>query len=268
MAVRRNKTSIGMPELEESIDRVLAGPERKSLKISPRDKETTAYHEAGHALVAHMLPNVDPVRKISIVARGTMGGYTRLLEQDRYFMTASQFKDTLAVLVAGHASEEMMFGEVSTGPHSDISQATDIARKMITDYGMSKKLGLRTFGHETAPGYLGLGASEEKDYSNEIAREIDQEVHDILEDAHQIASKVLRENKPRLVHLAERLIAKENLEGAELEAAFTEPLSETASKTVVDAPSSEANGSVVQESKSNSPGPVIHQQNPSAERST
>jgi cell division protease FtsH len=257
LAVRRNKTSIGMSELEESIDRVIAGPERRSLKISSRDKETTAFHEAGHALVAHMLPNVDPVRKISIVARGTMGGYTRLLEQDRYFMTASQFKDTLAVLVAGHASEEMMFGEVSTGPHSDIRQATEIARKMVTDYGMSKKLGLRTFGRQTSAGYLGLGASEEKDYSNEIAREIDQEVRDILEEAHQLAWKVLRENRPRLVYLAKTLIAKENLEGAELEAVFTEPISETTAETAGGGPPSGTPGSTVQEADSKNQGSAV-----------
>jgi cell division protease FtsH len=257
LAVRRNKTSIGMSELEESIDRVIAGPERRSLKISSRDKETTAFHEAGHALVAHMLPNVDPVRKISIVARGTMGGYTRLLEQARYFMTASQFKDTLAVLVAGHASEEMMFGEVSTGPHSDIRQATEIARKMVTDYGMSKKLGLRTFGRQTSAGYLGLGASEEKDYSNEIAGEIDQEVRDILEEAHQLARKVLRENRPRLVYLAKRLIAKENLEGAELEAVFTEPISETTAETAAGGPPSGTPGSALQEADSKNQGSAV-----------
>jgi len=232
LAVRRKKQSIGMSELEESIDRVIAGPERKSLRISPRDKETTAYHEAGHAIVAYNLPNVDPVRKISIVARGSMGGFTRLLEEDRYFMTASQFKDSLAVLMAGHASEEMMFGEVSTGPHSDIKQATEIARKMITSYGMSRKLGLRTYGRETSAGYLGLGAVEEKDYSEDIAREIDHEVNEILEDAHQISRRVLHENQPRLIHLAKILLLKENLEGEELQRAFTEPLDDTDTKPV------------------------------------
>jgi len=230
LAVRRNKSSISMEELEESIDRVIAGPERKSLKINPRDRETTAYHEAGHALVAHILPNVDPVHKISIVARGTMGGYTRLLTEERYFMTASQFKDTLAVLLAGHAAEKMMFSEVSTGPHSDIRQATEIARRMVTDYGMSEKLGLRTFGRETTSAYLGIGPGEEKDYSEEVAKQIDEEVHSITDSAHHLATKVLQENKPRLVYLAEKLLVKETLEGAELEAAFTEPLPQTADK--------------------------------------
>jgi cell division protease FtsH len=224
LAVRRNKTEIGMDELEDSIDRVLAGPERKSLKVKPRDKELTAYHEAGHALVARLLPNVDPVHKISIVARGSMGGYTRLLEEDRYFMTESQFKDTLAVFLAGHGAEQMMFNEVSTGPHSDIRQATDIALKMVTDYGMSK-LGLRTYGQTTVPGYLGIGPPEQRDYSEETARLIDEEVRRILDEADQTAKKLLKENRPRLIHLAKKLLVKETLEGPELEAAFSEPLS-------------------------------------------
>ena len=230
LAVRRSKTAIGMDELEESIDRVIAGPERKSLQINPRDKETAAYHEAGHALVAHMLPNVDPVHKISIIARGTMGGYTRLLTEDRYFMNVSQFKDSIAVLVAGHASEQLMFGQVSTGPHSDIKQATDLARRMVTDYGMSDKLGLRTFGQESRPAYLGFGPPEEKDYSEKTAQRIDEEVDNILENAHQIAKKILEDNKPRLTHIADKLLAKETLEGPELESAFTESLSKETGK--------------------------------------
>ena len=226
LTVRRNKATIGMEEFEDSIDRVLAGPERKSLKVKPKDKELTAYHEAGHALVAHMLPNVDPVHKISIVARGSMGGYTRLLEEDRYFMTESQFNDTLATLVAGHTAEEMMFNEVSTGPHSDLRQATDIARRMVTDYAMSEKLGLRTYGETTVPSYLGIGPPEQRNYSEETARQIDDEVRRIMENAHQVAKKILEENRPRLVHLTRKLLAKETLEGPELEATFTEPLSE------------------------------------------
>jgi cell division protease FtsH len=224
LAVRRNKSTIGMDEIEDAVDRIIAGPERKSLQVNPRDKETAAYHESGHALVAHMLPNVDPVRKISIVARGTMGGYTRLLTEDRYFMNVSQFKDSLAVLAAGHAAEQLMLSQVSTGPHSDIKQATDLARRMITDYGMSEKLGLRTFGRETRAAYLGFGSAEEKDYSEKTAELIDDEVHEILGNAHQIAKKILEENKPRLAHIADKLLVKETLEGTDLEAAFSEPI--------------------------------------------
>jgi len=230
LAVRRGKKTVGMDELEDSIDRVIAGPERKSVKFRPSDKELTAYNESGHALVARMLPSVDPVHKISIVARGAVGGFTRLLEEDRYFMTESQFKDTLATLVAGHAAEELIFNEVSTGPHSDLKQATEIAQKMITDYGMSKKLGLRTFGQATLPGYLGFGPPEIKDYSDETARLIDQEIRDIMEEAHKRAMAILQENRPRLVHLAEKLLVKETLEGTELDAAFTEPLTEADTK--------------------------------------
>jgi cell division protease FtsH len=233
LAVRRGKKLVGMVELEDSIDRVIAGPERKSLKFRPSDKELTAYHESGHALVARLLPNVDPVHKISIVARGSVGGYTRLLEEDRYFITESQFRDTLATLVAGHAAEELIFNEVSTGPHSDLKQATEMAEKMVTDYGMSKKLGLRTFGKTTLPGYLGFGPPENKDYSEETANLIDKEVRDIMKNAHQTAKTLLQENRPRLVHLAEKLIVKETLEGAELDSAFTEPLSETDTQPVL-----------------------------------
>ncbi|MBI4333860.1 MAG: ATP-dependent zinc metalloprotease FtsH [Chloroflexi bacterium] len=222
LTVRRDKKAIGMKELEEAIDRVIAGPERKSLRVNPKDKETTAYHEAGHALVARMLPNVDPVHKISIVARGSMGGYTRLLTEDRYFLTASKFRGTLATLLAGHASEEMAFNEVSTGPHSDIKQATALARKMITEFGMSKKLGLRTYGAEPVP--VGM---ERKDYSDYTARMIDDEVKEILEEAHETARKILRENRARLAHIANRLLAQETLEGPGLEAAFDEPIDES-----------------------------------------
>jgi len=155
-----------------------------------------------------------------------MGGYTRLLSEDRYFMTASQFNDTLATLLAGHAAEEITFKEVSTGPHSDIKQATQLAKKMVTDYGMSDKLGLRTFGGESVPGYLGIGPPEERDYSEETAQMIDNEVYKIIENAHLVSKKVLMDNKPRLVHLAEKLLIKETLEGAELEETFNEPITQ------------------------------------------
>ncbi len=224
IAVRNKKQVISMKEITEAYDRVEMGIKHKVV-FSQEERVKIAYHEAGHALVAHNLPNVDPVRKISIVARGSMGGYTRLLTEDRYFMTASQFKDTLATLLAGHAAEEMIFNEISTGPHSDIKQATALARRMVTDFGMSKKLGLRTYGNQAVSGYLGFGPPEQKDYGEEVARQIDEEVYKIMEAAHQAAKKVLAENRPRLTHLAEKLLAKEILEGAELEAAFTEPLS-------------------------------------------
>jgi cell division protease FtsH len=226
LAIRRNKSLIGMDELEDSIDRVIAGPERKSARLNPRDRETAAFHESGHALVAHELPNVDPVHKISIIARGTMGGYTRLLTEDRYFMNVSQFKDSLSVLLAGKAAEQLMLGQVSTGPHNDIEQATILARRMITDFGMSEKLGLRTYGRENKPSYLGFGPPEEKDYSEETARLIDQELDRIMGESYQLAMRILQENKARLAHIAEKLLSQETLEGPALEAAFADPLTD------------------------------------------
>ena len=231
LAVRREKTSIGMKEIEEAIDRVIAGPERKSLKVNPRDKETTAYHEAGHALVAHMLPNVDPVHKISIVARGSMGGYTRLLTEDRYFLTVSKFKGTLATLLSGHAAEEMMFNEVSTGPHSDIKQATALAKRMVTEFGMSHNLGLRTYGVEANP----YSEIERRDYSEATARMIDEEIRSIMDAAHAMAQGILRENKARLSHIAGKLLIEETLEGPALEAAFKEPISDQAANAAIGA---------------------------------
>src|SRR5215212_2610970 len=139
LAARRNRKTIGMTELEEAIDRVIAGPERKSRIISDREKSMTAYHEVGHAIVARMLANVDPVHKISIIARGMMGGYTRVLPgEDRYMMTKSQFKDMMAFALGGHVAEELIFNEITTGPSNDIERITDMARRMITQYGMSK----------------------------------------------------------------------------------------------------------------------------------
>ncbi len=226
LAARRGKKAIEMVELEESIDRVIAGPERKSRRISAKEKEITAYHESGHALVAKMLPNADPVHKISIVARGMMGGYTRLLPtEDRYLLTRSQFKDMLATLMAGHTAEELIFNEMTTGAQNDIEEATKLARKMVTTYGMSEKLGPRSFGHKEELIFLGREISEQRDYSEKIAQQIDEEVENIIQHAHDEAKRILTENKERLIHIAERLIAEETLEGEALEATFTEPLS-------------------------------------------
>jgi cell division protease FtsH len=223
LTARRNKTTIGMDEMEESIDRVIAGPQRKSRKISQQEKRVAAYHEAGHALVARLLPNADPVHKVSIITRGGMGGYTRLLPtEEHYLMTRSQFKDTLATFLGGHASEEFIFHEVTTGPHSDIKQATNLARKMITEYGMSEKLPLRTFGgSEDDASYYGM---ERRDYGEEVARQIDDEVRGLIDTAHATARLILQENKDRLIHLAEKLMVDETLEGPVLEKTFTEPI--------------------------------------------
>jgi cell division protease FtsH len=232
LAARRGKKVIEMEELEESIDRVIAGPERKSRRISPKEKEITAYHESGHALVAKMLPNADPVHKISIVARGMTLGHTRQLPEDRYLMTRSQFKDMLATFLAGQTAEELIFNETSTGAYDDIKRATELARKMVTDFGMSDTLGPRTFGDKQELVFLGREISEQKDYSDKTANLIDEEINKIIQSAYTTAKRILTENKPRLIHIAEKLITQETIEGEELEAAFAEPLS-----TKVEAPS-------------------------------
>ncbi|MFC1977015.1 ATP-dependent zinc metalloprotease FtsH, partial [Chloroflexota bacterium] len=177
LAARRGKKAIEMEEFEESIDRVMAGPERKSRRISPREKEITAYHEVGHAIVAKILPNADPPHKISIVARGMALGYTKTLAEDRYLLTRSQFKDMIATLLGGHTAEELIFNEMSTGCQDDIQRATKLARKMVTDYGMSDKLGPRAFGQKEELVFLGREISEQRDYSDKVAEQIDEEVH-------------------------------------------------------------------------------------------
>jgi cell division protease FtsH len=223
MAARRNKKVIGNDELEESIDRVLAGPERKSRKISPKEKEITAYHEAGHALVGRMLPNADPVHKISIVARGMIGGYTKQLPtEDRYLHSRSYMKDMLAYALGGRAAEEIIFNEITDGAKSDIERATKLARAMVTDYGMSEKLGPRTFGHKEEMVFLGREISEQRDYSEDVARMIDEEVQGIIEGAHKTARTILSKNRKKLERLAQELINKETLEGTGLEQLFSD----------------------------------------------
>ncbi len=224
LAARRNKKIIGMPEFEESIDRVIAGPEKKSRIISVKDKEYTAYHEAGHALVAKKLPNADPVHKVSIIARGMMGGYTKFSPiEDRYVDTRSQLMDRLSVLLAGHVAEELVFSEKTTGPRSDIERVTKIARAMVTEYGMSDNLELRTFGHKEELVFLGREISEQRNYSERVALEIDREVRIIIQKAYVVAKGILVENRPKLVQIAQRLMVDETIEGDTLEKLFNEP---------------------------------------------
>jgi len=233
LSARREKQTIEMQELEESIDRVIAGPERRSRKISPKEKEITAYHEAGHALVARMLPHADPVHKISIVARGMSLGHTRQLPtEDRYLMTQSQFKDMLATLLAGHAAEMLTFNEVTTGAHDDIKRSTMLARKMVTEFGMSDKLGPRTFGDKQELVFLGREISEQRDYSDKIAQQIDEEVNNIIQHAYEESKKILTENKAKLIQIAEEVVTKETIEGEALEALFNQPVPSPSPETV------------------------------------
>jgi cell division protease FtsH len=221
LAARRGKKVIEMAELGESIDRVIAGPERKSRRITPKEKEMTAFHEAGHGLVAKLSPNSDPVHKISIISRGRMGGYTRMLPaEDKYSPTRSEFKADLAVLMGGRVAEELIFNEMTTGASQDIKTATDLARKMVTTYGMSEKMGPRTFGQKEEMIFLGREISEQRDYSEKTALLIDGEVSKLIDEAHSTALKLLTENKERLTLLAQTLMTTETLEGDALEAVF------------------------------------------------
>jgi cell division protease FtsH len=227
LAARRNKRKIGMSELEEAIDRVIAGPARKSRIISEREKAITAYHEVGHALVARMLPNTDPVHKVSIVARGQAGGFTMLLPtEDRYLWSKPQFEDMLAYALGGHVAESIIFGEVTTGASNDIERVTKIARSMVTEYGMSSRIGPMALGHKEELVFLGRDLSEQRNYSEQTAREVDEEVRRIIQEAFDKASNILLQNKTRLIMISERLIKEETLEGPVFEALFNQPINE------------------------------------------
>jgi cell division protease FtsH len=224
LAARRNKKTIGRVELTEAIDRVIAGPQRKSRVISEREKLMTAFHEGGHALVARMLAHADPVHKVSIVARGMMGGYTRVLpEEDRFFWTKKQFLDQLAVFMGGHVAEELVFQEISTGAANDIERATTLARRMVTEYGMSKTLGPLALGRKEELVFLGREISEQRNYSEEIAFAIDKEIRQLIDDAYYRAKQVLSDNMEKLESIAMLLMERETIEGSELEALFDEP---------------------------------------------
>jgi len=211
-----------MDELEEAIDRVIAGPERKSRIISEAEKTRTAFHEAGHAVVARFLEHHDPVHKITIIAHGMMGGYTRFLPtEDRHMWTRSEFADRLAGALGGHCSEKLVFGEMSTGAENDLEVATNLARKMVTEYGMSDALGPRTFGHKEEMIFLGREIGEQKNYSEKTAEAIDEEIGLLIEHAHNTAMQLLGENRHILDLLATELIKRETIEGENLERVFS-----------------------------------------------
>ncbi len=227
LGARRNKRSIGMSELEEAIDRVVAGPARKSRIISEREKAITAYHEVGHALVARMLPNTDPVHKVSIVARGQAGGFTMLLPtEDRYLWSKPQFEDMLAYALGGHVAELIIFGEVTTGASNDIERVTKVARSMVTEYGMSTRIGPMALGHKEELVFLGRDFGEQRNYSEQTAREVDEEIRRIIQEAFDKAYHVLSQNKTRLIMISERLIKEETLEGPLFESLFNQPINE------------------------------------------
>ena len=224
LAARRNRETTSASEFAESIDRVIAGPERKSRVISAREKELTAYHEAGHALVAHLLPNADQPYKVTIVARGMTGGHTRYLpEEDRKLWTRHQFEDMLAAALGGRVAEEVVFEEMTTGASNDLEQATNVARTMVTRYGMSEKLGPRTFGKREELVFLGKELHEQRDYSDRVAEQIDDEVHGLIERAYGRAKVLLKDHGATLKRVADHLIANETVEGEALQELFRSP---------------------------------------------
>jgi cell division protease FtsH len=230
LAARRNREDISLKELEDATDRVSLGPERKSRVISKREKEITAYHESGHALTASMLPNADAnVHKISIIARGEAGGWTQLLPtEDRRLYPKSQLNDRIAIMLGGRAAEEITFNEVTTGAQDDLSKATQLARGMVTEFGMSEKLGPRTFGKHQELVFLGREISEQRDFSDKTAREIDEEILNIVQRAYTISKRLLTENKAKLKQLAEQLIIHETLNEAEIFKTLEKPAPQSA----------------------------------------
>ena len=216
LAARNNRTSVLYEDFAESIDRVIAGPARKSRVISASDKEITAYHEAGHTLVGHLLDDADPVAKVTIISRGHTGGYTKSIpNEESHYMTLRQVKARLATLMGGRAAEEEVFGaeQITTGAGNDIEQATSLARQMVMRYGMSQKLGPRTFGKREELVFLGREISEQADYSDSIAETIDDEVHNLIEGAYQTAKNLIISHKDKLTQVSKYLIEHETLEG-------------------------------------------------------
>jgi cell division protease FtsH len=219
LAARNGKREITQVELEEGIMRVIAGPEKKTRVMSSKERKITAYHEMGHAIVGHYLPNSDPIHKISVVSRGQALGYTISLPgEDKFLTTRAELQDTLAMTLGGRAAEEIVFGEVTTGASNDLEKVTATAKQMVMRFGMSEKLGPRVFGHDHGQPFLGREFSAEPDYSDEIAREIDDEIRRIVEAAHIQAKEILNQYRASLEKLSEILIKRETLEKEQFEA--------------------------------------------------
>lgn len=218
LSARRNKTIIGMQELEESIERVMAGPERKSKVMSDKEKRLTAYHEGGHTLVGMLLPNADPVHKVTIIPRGRAGGYTLMLpKEDRSYATRSELLDQLKTLLAGRVAEEVALHEISTGASNDIQRATQLVRSMITEYGMSPELGTIAYGEgQNHQIFLGRDFNNQRNYSEEVAAAIDKEVRKYIEEAYEACRQIINDNLDKLHAIAEALIEKETLDAKEL----------------------------------------------------
>src|SRR5438105_2272483 len=219
LAARTGKREIGQEELEEGIMRVIAGPEKKTRVMSEKERKITAYHEMGHALVAHFLEHSDPVHKISVISRGQALGYTiSMPQEDRFLTTRAELRDTMAMTLGGRAAEELIFAEITTGASNDLEKVTATAKQMVMRFGMSEKLGPRVFGHDHGQPFLGREFSTEPDYSDEIAREIDDEIRRIVEAAHIQAKDLLTKYKASLEKLSEILVKRETIEKEQFEA--------------------------------------------------
>jgi cell division protease FtsH len=224
LAARRNKKAIGQSEFEEAIERVIAGPERKSRIISEEEKRIIAYHEAGHAVVMHLIPEADPVHKVSIIARGMAGGYTLSLpEDDRTLYSKGKFMADLAGLLGGRAAEELVFSDITTGASNDLERATKMARSMVTRWGMSQKLGPMVYGQKEELVFLGREISEQRDYSESVAQEIDGEVRRLIGESYNRARSLLTEYREKLDAIARRLMEVETVDAAEFERLFPAP---------------------------------------------
>jgi cell division protease FtsH len=223
LAARRNKKVITMPEFQEALERIVAGPERKSRVISDAEKLIIAYHEGGHAVVQRILPKCDPVSKVTIISRGMALGYTMALPtEDRYLQSKTEFEDKIAGMLGGNAAERLVFGDTTTGASNDIEKATDVARRMVTEFGMSDRLGPLAFGKRDEMIFLGREIGEQRNYSDDVARLIDEEVRAIIESAYARSQDVLTRYRHKLDQLAEKLVEKETLDAEEFEALFTD----------------------------------------------
>jgi cell division protease FtsH len=218
LAARKNQKTINQKELLESIEKVLLGPERKSHILTKKEKEIAAYHEAGHALVNASLKHTDPVHKVSIISRGRAAGYTlKLPSEDKHLRSKSEFIDELAVLLGGYCAEKLIFNELTTGASSDLKTASELARDLVTKYGMSEKLGPVTFSDHDELIFLGREISEGRNFSEKVASEIDEEVKKFIRDAEVVTDKILKTKKSKLIQIAKVLTAKETIERKEFE---------------------------------------------------
>ncbi|MCC6905738.1 MAG: ATP-dependent zinc metalloprotease FtsH [Anaerolineae bacterium] len=227
LAARRNQKTISMPEFQEAIERVMSGPERRSRILSEQDRRVIAYHEAGHAIVAHLLPNCDPVLKVSIIPRGMALGYMMPLGEDILLMSRSKFRDTLAMTLGGRVSEELVFGEITTGAANDLERVTRTARDMVTRYGMSERLGPMIYGQKQEMVFLGREIGEQRDYSEAVAEEIDEEVRRIVSEAYEASRTILLENRDKLEAIAQALLKEETLDRAAFSQLMGTPVDET-----------------------------------------